>query len=139
MDTQIHTAGILIIENERVLLVRHTKNATHQTDLYGLPAGKIQPNETPIEAAIRELHEETGLTAIKPNLTQIHPVYTAKIRQKNSTKQYTFTVFICHKYTGVPRASHETTPEWIHISQIDEKNLLPNVAHIIQNAYKNYT
>ncbi|GAB3750515.1 hypothetical protein GCM10028864_25470 [Microlunatus parietis] len=43
----------------RVLLVR--QNYGHR--FYGLPGGKIEDGESPAEAALRELFEETGLRA----------------------------------------------------------------------------
>ena len=33
------------------------------TVLYEIPAGKLEPNEDPLEAAMRELEEETGVNA----------------------------------------------------------------------------
>lgn len=35
--------------------------------IYELPAGLIDPGETPTEAGLREFHEETGLTILKVN------------------------------------------------------------------------
>ncbi len=49
----ILAAGIMIDPKGRLLIVRK-KN----TEKYMLPGGKIEPNETPIEALIRELKEE---------------------------------------------------------------------------------
>jgi len=49
----------LISENGRYLLVRESKASARSR--YNLPAGKPEPGETLIEAAIREAREETGL------------------------------------------------------------------------------
>ncbi|CCW69261.1 unnamed protein product, partial [Phytomonas sp. Hart1] len=37
------------------------------------PAGLIDKNETPIKAALRELFEETGYTALESNITHVSP------------------------------------------------------------------
>lgn len=49
----------LIVEDNKVLLVKEKKNEVK--DLLNLPAGHLERNETLIEAAKREVMEETGL------------------------------------------------------------------------------
>jgi ADP-ribose pyrophosphatase len=51
-------------EKERVLLVKQFRLPA-QRDLWELPAGRLDPDESPLKAAKRELREETGLTAKK--------------------------------------------------------------------------
>ena len=47
---------------DRILLVKQFRLPA-ETDLWELPAGRLDPGESPLEAAKRELHEETGYTA----------------------------------------------------------------------------
>jgi ADP-ribose pyrophosphatase len=49
-------------ERDRVLLVKQFRLPA-EADMWELPAGRLDPGETPIEAAKRELHEETGYQA----------------------------------------------------------------------------
>ena len=41
------------------------RNSQAEKHVLALPKGNIDPGETPEQAALREVHEETGLTAIK--------------------------------------------------------------------------
>ena len=50
--------------NGKILLVRQFRHAVSK-EMLELPAGSIDPGETPEEAAIRELREETGYKAGK--------------------------------------------------------------------------
>jgi 8-oxo-dGTP diphosphatase len=51
-------SAIVLDDNGRVLLVHHNK-----VGLWLYPGGHIDPNEDPAQAALREVHEETGIHA----------------------------------------------------------------------------
>lgn len=50
------TASVYLIENQKVLLIYH-----HKLQKWLPPGGHVETNETPAEAAKREVKEETGL------------------------------------------------------------------------------
>ncbi len=49
-----------VLRNETILMVRHRDQ---DREYWTLPGGGIEPDETPEEAAVREVLEETGLKA----------------------------------------------------------------------------
>ena len=55
----MNVVGTLFFENDRLLLDKPRKRPTYQ-----LVGGRIEDGETPLEAAIRECHEELGSNAI---------------------------------------------------------------------------
>jgi ADP-ribose pyrophosphatase len=61
--------AIIALQDQNILLVRQYRYAIGQETLE-IPAGKIDPNESPLSCAIRELREETGYRGI------VEPVVT---------------------------------------------------------------
>jgi ADP-ribose pyrophosphatase len=53
------SAVLPFLDKENIVLVKQFRYAINQIT-YELPAGKMDENETPLECATRELHEETG-------------------------------------------------------------------------------
>ena len=67
--------GVLAItDDQKIILVRQFRKPLEKMNLE-IPAGKLEPNEDPMECALRELKEETGYTA--SNMTQITKFYTS--------------------------------------------------------------
>lgn len=69
MAKNIFSVCTLILNQEGLALLVSRKNNPND---FGLPGGKIDPGEGPIEAAIRETLEETG---VKVTSNHLIPVY----------------------------------------------------------------
>lgn len=132
---RIPTVGVVIIYDKRVLLVEHGEGAGHLTGSLGTPGGRIDKGESAIQAAVREVKEETGLTVNKEDLTEIPYIYEADIPRKNNEILYvSHTVFATDKFTGKLQKTDETTPQWIEIDRLNKFNLLVNTEDMIRRA-----
>lgn len=132
MDNPIPTVGVLIFKDDKVLLVRHKKEAEHISDTFGLPAGRVQEGETEKGAARRELEEEAGLEVLEKDLIELPTVYIGPVERKNGVYIFSYKIFLSSSYSGALRESEESKPEWVAVSELDKYNLLPNVGKIIE-------
>tara|TARA_B100000029_G_scaffold241014_1_gene238207 strand:- start:948 stop:2738 length:1791 start_codon:yes stop_codon:yes gene_type:complete len=60
-DGYRHAAGALIMEGDKVLLLRRSAKETSRHGMWELPGGKLEEGESPEEAALNETKEESGL------------------------------------------------------------------------------
>ena len=85
-----------LLPNRKVALNRNYRHATRSWE-YELPRGGMNPHETPKQAAIREMKEETGYLAdrIEPlglmnpdsgTISSLVPVYLAEVTEKGASK-----------------------------------------------------
>ena len=76
----ITVKGIVVLDN-KILLLKRVKPSTDVLGFWELPGGGLEYGETPNQALIRELKEETGL-----DIVIIKPAYTfTKIREDYQT------------------------------------------------------
>jgi 8-oxo-dGTP pyrophosphatase MutT (NUDIX family) len=57
------SAGGVVVRGEEVVVIVPTRRAADGSRVLALPKGHVDPGETPIEAAEREVREETGVVA----------------------------------------------------------------------------
>ncbi|MFD1065308.1 NUDIX hydrolase [Oceanobacillus locisalsi] len=67
-------AVLPITPDNKIVLVEQYRKPLERT-LIEIPAGKLEKNENPLTAAVRELEEETGYTTT--NLSQVTSFYTS--------------------------------------------------------------
>lgn len=130
----IKTFGTVVFNTDGdILLVRHERGAGHVTGVYGLPVGRSEEGESPIETAIREAQEEAGIHLVPEELIELPKEYTADIPRKDGTiKSFSMRVYIKDKYNGdIREGDEETTPEWVPESKLNGLDLLPNVQSAI--------
>jgi 8-oxo-dGTP pyrophosphatase MutT (NUDIX family) len=51
------------VRGDRVVVIVPTRRAANGSQVLALPKGHVDPGETPLQAAVREVREETGVVA----------------------------------------------------------------------------
>jgi 8-oxo-dGTP pyrophosphatase MutT (NUDIX family) len=57
------SAGGVVVRGEQIVAIVPTRRAADGSRVLALPKGHVDPGETTIEAAVREVREETGIIA----------------------------------------------------------------------------
>lgn len=111
-DPEEMTEGALVhpVRDGRMLLLQK-KRGVGAGNLIG-PGGKLEPGESPAEAGIREVREETGV--------RIHDL------DRVGVLEFVFGedpfmrphVFVAREFSGTPRESDEGVPEWHEVDAL---------------------
>lgn len=98
-------ASAAIFRGSEVLLIQRAKGAF--TGLWSFPGGHIEPGEKAMDAARREVHEETGVVAEIQGVLDIHDVI---MRTGNGDLQthYVIAVYWGRWQSGEPAAASDS-------------------------------
>lgn len=77
------------IEHDGQILLLHRQDNISEGNKWGPPAGHVEKGETPLEAAIRELEEETGYDISNQAIEKVHTAYI----EYNEKNHYVFHMF----------------------------------------------
>jgi mutator protein MutT len=75
---QVEVAACYLEIDGKILVLQKTSTQP-EPGTWGIPAGKLEQHETPINAATRELFEETGIDLKISNLQHIYTFYIKKL------------------------------------------------------------
>lgn len=76
------------------------------------PGGKLEGDETPLQAALRETEEEVGIVPVEPvRVAELSFVF-------NDGYSLRCDVFMTSRYAGTPVETPEARPFWAHVSEI---------------------
>lgn len=87
--------------------------------------GKLEPGETIQEAAIRETHEEIGVTPTSLEHVAEIAFFFTHMPQFNQTMH----VFMADTWTGEPTETEEMAPRWYPLDQIPFGQMWPDDPH----------
>jgi len=119
------SAHVVIINDEKVLILRRSPTDEWMPNHYGLPGGKLNEGETIQEAACRECKEEAGITIEPQNLKLLSKV--------SNNKNHAF--FSTTKFTGIPKLDFEHDDfQWVNPKNLSNYKVVPDLIEIIQAA-----
>ena len=116
------TVLCLIHKNGRYLLQDRIKNDWKG---YTLPGGHIEPGESIVDAVIREMQEDTGLTIRHPHLCGVKQFPLEEGR-------YIVFLFETEEFEGDLRSSEEGTMHWIDERELSKVNLVEDFEDLIE-------
>lgn len=101
---------VFVVQDSRILLIRKKRGLG--AGKINAPGGRLEPGETPLEAAVREVQEELcitplGLTYSGENLFQFVDGYSIHVH-----------VFKAGDYEGEPTETDEASPIWTPVDKI---------------------
>jgi len=108
------------------VLLGRKKKGLGLGNIVGL-GGKLEPGESALEAAVREVEEESGLIVSADALTAMG-VLTYLFPHKPAWSQRS-NVFVTDRFTGTPRESDELNPVWFTIADLPVDEMWDDARH----------
>ena len=114
----------------RVLLVKRNKKAGY--GMWSLPGGHVEPGEKARDAVLRELAEETGVTArVERVLDAIDIIHRGE--DGEIAFHYLISCFLCRWEAGDPVASVDVSDaRWVHPDEFASLTMTPGTADFIR-------
>lgn len=130
-------AYAVVLDDDRLLLTRISARG-FPPGWWALPGGGVDHGESPNDAVVRELHEETGLRATSVRLVEVHDVHVVDHGRDDEFEDYhgVHLVYAVEADTSVEPAVTEidgTTEvaQWVPIDEVATLDLLPVVSHVL--------
>ena len=130
--TVLEAAGGLVFNTEGRLLM------IYRLGFWDLPKGKIEPGETPAEAAVREVQEETGLKQVTLGEAMRTTYHTYRHKKKGRILKPTYWYKMDTGETALTPQTEEhiEKAEWTNIEEFlpSGKPVYPNIVLLLEDA-----
>ncbi len=116
-NVTVSAGGIVLNTKSEVLVVNQRGNS------WSLPKGHVDPGEEPVEAARREVQEETGVTDLR--LVQIlgsfgrYKIGQKEGEDKSEWKVMIFYLFKTSQMNLQPQDDHHPEARWVHPDEVE--------------------
>jgi 8-oxo-dGTP pyrophosphatase MutT (NUDIX family) len=122
-------------EYKNTILLLHRQDHKPQGNTWNIPGGKIDNNETPLKAIMREVYEESGIL-LKPE--ELEPIKSYFIRYTDCDYIYhTFKTKINKNPKVTIQPKEAKAFKWVTVKEALKLNLIEDEDYCMIDAYKN--
>jgi len=118
-----------LVDADRRVMIAQRPEDKNMGGLWEFPGGKVEPNETPEEALIRELKEELSIETKEACLA---PLSFASFSYEKF--HLLMPLYVCRKWQGTPVANEHTALKWVNPRRLRDYPMPPAdeplVAHL---------
>jgi len=125
MELVLVAACALVDVDGRVLIAQRPKGKS-MAGLWEFPGGKIEGNETPEKALIRELHEELGI-----DVTQACLAPLSFASHTYSDFHLLMPLYICRRWEGLVEPLENQQLAWVRPQKLRDYDMPPADAPLI--------
>ena len=119
MNIGLASVVALVDTDGRVLLARRPTDKSFG-GFWEFPGGKVESDETPEDAALRELKEELGIDTWSNCLAPL----TFASHEYDDFHQILF-LFVCRKWHGIPFPMEGNELKWVHPKDLSKYPMPP--------------
>jgi len=121
--------SIALIDADRRVLIAKRPKCKSMAGLWEFPGGKVEDNETPENALIRELDEELGICVKQACLAPLSFVSHAY-----DNFHLLMPLYVCRKWQGNVQAIEHDELKWVKPNRLHEVDMVladkPLIAHL---------
>ena len=132
-DAKVEVAAIYVKVDDKILLLQLANNKAEK-GAWGLPAGKLEVLEMPLQAAQRELFEETGIYILSTD--QFQSLGTLYMRKPQL--DYAFHLFEI-KFDIIPTltlSNEHSSHKWVSKEEAENLPLMSGGKEALDNYYQ---
>lgn len=122
---QLSVAVGIIRNAEQQYFIARRPDGVHMAGMWEFPGGKVEEGETPEQALIRELHEETGIEASAPQTLNDKTFSTPE-------RIITLHFFLVETWQGEPYGREGQESRWVSVEELREDEFPPANAEMIR-------
>lgn len=124
----VSTTNMLVVKDNKALFIKRSEKLENFPGWLMLPGGKHEVDETPLQAAIRETWEETGIKVVDPKLKVV-----ATHNHFYRNRVYLVFIFQAEEFSGDLKESDEGMPIWIPLEEaLKDTKLYPDLKRHIE-------
>ena len=120
--------SIALIDNSDQILISKRPAKKHLSGYWEFPGGKVEKNETPENAIIREVKEELNIDISNKCIA---PLSFSEFDYKNF--QLLLLLYVCRRWEGEPKSMEKNEFKWVKANMLRQFKMPPADDSLIYN------